>query len=105
MSHTLLIVLEQERPIARVERRRGSLGLDGILVLGALCDRHVGCMRLLYYMERISATWVLWNATEMRRTAEKTRWVAKGFSSKALRSRREAPKIFLALAEICLWLE
>jgi hypothetical protein len=38
---TVVIVLEQERPIARVEGRRHSLRLDGEIILGAdFGDRH-----------------------------------------------------------------
>lgn len=81
--HTFLVVLEQQRPIARVERRRSGLRLDGIVLLCAFRNEgHLDCMRLLYNTQRLSATWVLWDATEMRRTAEKTRSIAKSFLPK-----------------------
>lgn len=47
---TLVVVLEQQRPLAGVERRSGRLGLDGVLLL--LCCRLLDDRDVLGHCER-----------------------------------------------------
>jgi hypothetical protein len=46
----LVVVLEQQRPLAGVERRSGRLGLDGVLLL--LCCRLLDDRDVLGHCER-----------------------------------------------------